>query len=167
MPRTDLNDLLALVAVARERSFTRAAARLGVSQSALSHTVRRLETRLGLRLLARTTRSVALTAAGRAFFIEAQHLLERAHQAAASARRFAAGDIGSVSISFVGSAVYEFLPRVIAEARLIRAWAYRHLTYLYGDVPVTLEESTGENIRRLVLSPLRVLRAGTSGSFVR
>jgi DNA-binding transcriptional LysR family regulator len=50
--------------VADERSFTRAAARLGMSQSALSHTVRRLETRLGLRLLARTTRSVAPTDAG-------------------------------------------------------------------------------------------------------
>lgn len=64
MPRTDLNDLVAFLAVARERSFTRAAARLGVSQSALSQTVRGLETRLGLRLLTRTTRSVAPTEAG-------------------------------------------------------------------------------------------------------
>jgi len=64
MPRTDLNDLAAFLAVARERSFTRAAARLGVSQSALSQTVRGLEARLGLRLLTRTTRSVAATEAG-------------------------------------------------------------------------------------------------------
>ena len=64
MPRRDLNDLLAFVAVARERSFTRAAARIGVSQSALSHTIRALEARLGLRLLTRTTRSVAPTEAG-------------------------------------------------------------------------------------------------------
>jgi DNA-binding transcriptional LysR family regulator len=64
MPRRDLNDLLAFVAVARQRSFTRAAAQLGVSQSALSHTMRALEARLGLRLLTRTTRSVAPTAAG-------------------------------------------------------------------------------------------------------
>ena len=64
MPRTDLNDLLAFLAVARERSFTRAAARFGVSQSALSQTVRSLEARLGLRLLTRTTRSVAPTEAG-------------------------------------------------------------------------------------------------------
>jgi DNA-binding transcriptional LysR family regulator len=56
--------LLAFLAVARERSFTRAAAQLGVSQSALSHTIRGLETRLGLRLLTRTTRSVAPTEAG-------------------------------------------------------------------------------------------------------
>ena len=64
MPRANINDLLAFLAVARERSFTGAAARLGVSQSALSHTVRGLETRLGLRLLNRTTRSVSPTAAG-------------------------------------------------------------------------------------------------------
>lgn len=64
MARADVNDLLAFLAVARERSFTRAAAQLGVSQSALSHTVRALEERLGLRLLARTTRSVAPTEAG-------------------------------------------------------------------------------------------------------
>jgi DNA-binding transcriptional LysR family regulator len=64
MPRQTLNDLLAFRAVARERSFTRAAARIGVSPSALSHTIRALEERLGLRLLTRTTRSVAPTQAG-------------------------------------------------------------------------------------------------------
>jgi DNA-binding transcriptional LysR family regulator len=64
MVRENLNDLAAFLAVARERSFTKAAAKLGVSQSALSHTIRGLEARLGLRLLARTTRSVAPTEAG-------------------------------------------------------------------------------------------------------
>lgn len=64
MNRDDLVDLNAFMAVAAERSFTRAAAKLGTSQSALSHTVRRLETRLGVRLLTRTTRSVAPTTAG-------------------------------------------------------------------------------------------------------
>lgn len=64
MSRQHYNDLLAFLTVARERSFTRAAAQLGVSQSALSHTVRALEARLGLRLLTRTTRSVAPTEAG-------------------------------------------------------------------------------------------------------
>lgn len=64
MPRQNVNDLLAFRAVARERSFTRAAAQLGVSTSALSHTVRGLEERLGVRLLTRTTRSVAPTEAG-------------------------------------------------------------------------------------------------------
>lgn len=64
MRRDELGDLAAFLVVAEERSFTRAAAQLGSSQSALSHTVRRLETRLGLRLLVRTTRSVAPTEAG-------------------------------------------------------------------------------------------------------
>jgi DNA-binding transcriptional LysR family regulator len=64
MPRRNFNDLLALRAVARERSFTRAAAQIGVSPSALSHTIRGLEERLGVRLLTRTTRSVAATQAG-------------------------------------------------------------------------------------------------------
>ena len=64
MQRRNLDDLVAFVAVARERSFTSAAAKLGVSQSALSHTIRGLETRLGVRLLTRTTRSVSPTEAG-------------------------------------------------------------------------------------------------------
>jgi len=64
MRQADLNDIVAFLAVAREKNFTRAAAGLGVSQSALSQTVRGLEARLGLRLLTRTTRSVAPTEAG-------------------------------------------------------------------------------------------------------
>jgi DNA-binding transcriptional LysR family regulator len=64
MQRGNLDDLRALVAVGRERSFTKAAAKLGVSQSALSQTIRQLEMRLGVRLLTRTTRSVSPTEAG-------------------------------------------------------------------------------------------------------
>ncbi|GGD60213.1 LysR family transcriptional regulator [Rhizobium anhuiense] len=71
MPQdNNFNDLVAFLTVARERSFTRAAAKLGVSQSALSQTVRGLEEKLGLRLLTRTTRSVSPTQAG-------ERLLER------------------------------------------------------------------------------------------
>jgi DNA-binding transcriptional LysR family regulator len=64
MPRSSIDDLSAFVAVATARSFTRAAGQLGVTQSALSHTIRQLEARLGLRLLARTTRNVSPTEAG-------------------------------------------------------------------------------------------------------
>jgi len=64
MPRENLNDVLAFLAVAQAKSFTKAAAQLGVSQSALSHTIRSLESRIGVRLLTRTTRSVAPTQAG-------------------------------------------------------------------------------------------------------
>lgn len=62
--KDNFNDLISLMVVARERSFTKAAAKLGVSQSALSHSIRALEERLALRLLTRTTRSVAPTEAG-------------------------------------------------------------------------------------------------------
>jgi DNA-binding transcriptional LysR family regulator len=64
MQRENFNDILAFLAVARERSFTKAAAQLGVSQSALSHAISGLEARLGVRLLTRTTRSVSPTEAG-------------------------------------------------------------------------------------------------------
>ena len=64
MPRQSINDLVALRTIVRERSFTRAAAQIGVSPSALSHAIRALEERVGVRLLTRTTRSVAPTAAG-------------------------------------------------------------------------------------------------------
>ncbi len=64
MQRQNVNDLLAFIAVAREGSFTKAAARFGISQSALSHTIRHLEERLGVRLLTRTTRAVSPTEAG-------------------------------------------------------------------------------------------------------
>jgi DNA-binding transcriptional LysR family regulator len=62
----DLNQLTWFQIVAEERSFTKAAARIGVAQSTLSHAIRQLEARLGIRLLTRTTRSVAPTAAGQA-----------------------------------------------------------------------------------------------------
>lgn len=114
----ELAQLRCFTTVATELNFRRAAERLNMTQPPLSRQIQLLEHHLGVALFTRSTRSVALTAAGRAFFVEAQNLLERAQQAAVSAKRFAEGDIGTVSISFVGSAVYEFLPKVIAEARL-------------------------------------------------
>lgn len=73
MSRRNLNDLLAFVTVAREGSFTRAAARLGVTQSALSQTIRALETQLDIRLLTRTTRSVSPTPAGERLMLAIGH----------------------------------------------------------------------------------------------
>ncbi|MGS2872967.1 LysR family transcriptional regulator [Enterobacter huaxiensis] len=77
MLKDNFNDLLSFMVVARERSFTRAAAQLGVSQSALSHAMRNLEARLDVRLLTRTTRSVAPTEAGERLLMRlSPHLLE-------------------------------------------------------------------------------------------
>lgn len=113
----ELSQLRCFTTVATELNFRRAAERLNMTQPPLSRQIQLLEHQLGVALFTRNTRTVKLTAAGRAFFLEAQNLLERAEVVALSARRFAHGDIGSVTISFVGSAVYEFLPKVIAEAR--------------------------------------------------
>ena len=84
--RNELSELVAFATVAAERSFTRAAVRLGVSQSALSHTIRGLERKLELPLLARTTRSVAPTAAGAALLGDLAPALEQIEGALAKAR---------------------------------------------------------------------------------
>ena len=111
----ELGQLRCFVAVATELNFRRAAERLHMTQPPLSRQIQLLEHQVGVCLLARTKRSVQLTAAGRAFFVEAQNLLERARLATLSAQKIAQGDIGSVSLGFVSSAVYEFLPRIIAD----------------------------------------------------
>lgn len=85
--RNDLAELSAFATVAEERSFTRAAARLTMSQSALSHSIRGLEKRLGIQLLARTTRSVAPTAAGASLLQELAPALERIERAVAETRK--------------------------------------------------------------------------------
>jgi DNA-binding transcriptional LysR family regulator len=85
--KNDLGELSAFAVVAEERSFTRAAARLGISQSALSHSIRGLEKRLGLQLLARTTRSVSPTVAGATLLLELTPALERIERALADTRK--------------------------------------------------------------------------------
>ena len=99
MARHNLNDLTAFLAVARERSFTGAAAKLGVSQSALSHTIRELETRLGVRLLARTTRSVAPTDAGERLLGAVGPSLEKIEAELASLREMSGKPAGNIRIT--------------------------------------------------------------------
>src|SRR3981189_600300 len=119
MKRENVNDLLAFLAVARERSFTRAAAKLGVSQSALSHTVRGLEARLGLRLLTRTTRSVSPTEAGERLLQTVGHRFEEIEaelEALSALRDKPAGTIrisaGEHAVDAILSpALMTFLPR--------------------------------------------------------
>jgi DNA-binding transcriptional LysR family regulator len=119
MPRHDVNDLIAFLAVARERSFTRAAARLGVSQSALSHTVRALEERLGVRLLTRTTRSVAPTEAGQRLLQGVGPRLEEIEAELAALSELREKPAGNIRITtgehaaetVLWPALAEFLPR--------------------------------------------------------
>lgn len=118
MRRENVSDLLAFLAVARERSFTKAGAKLGVSQSALSHTVRALEERLGLRLLTRTTRSVSPTQAGERLLasvgirfeeIEAElNALSALREKPAGAIRISAGEHAAYTV--LAPALAKFLP---------------------------------------------------------
>jgi DNA-binding transcriptional LysR family regulator len=87
MRRNELAELSAFATIAEERSFTRAAVRLGISPSALSHSMRELEKSLGMQLLARTTRSVSATAAGTALLAELAPALERIGRAVAETRK--------------------------------------------------------------------------------
>lgn len=96
--RSDLAELAAFATVAEERSFTRAAVRLGVSQSAVSHTVRGLEQKLGLQLLARTTRSVSPTTAGAALLKDLGPALDQIERSLAEARRLQARPAGRVRL---------------------------------------------------------------------
>src|SRR6516165_4295256 len=99
MQRGTLDELLAFVAVGRERSFTKAAAKLGVSQSALSHTIRELETRLGVRLLTRTTRSVSPTQAGERLLQSVGPCFEEIETELAAVSEFRDKPAGSIRIT--------------------------------------------------------------------
>jgi len=99
MQRTNLNDLAAFITVARERSFTRAAAKLGLSQSSLSHLIRDLESRLGIRLLTRTTRSVSPTEAGERLLNSAGPRLDEMERELGSLRDLRDKPGGTIRIS--------------------------------------------------------------------
>jgi DNA-binding transcriptional LysR family regulator len=103
MQRGNLDDLLAFLAVGRERSFTRAAAKLGVSQSALSHTIRELEARLGVRLLTRTTRSVSPTEAGERLMRTVGPRFEEIDAELAAVSEFREKPAGTIRISATDS----------------------------------------------------------------
>jgi DNA-binding transcriptional LysR family regulator len=113
----ELRQLQMFLAVARELSFTRAAAALGVAQPPLSQQIRRLEAELEVPLFRRTTRSVQLTAAGAVLREEARAVLERLDAAVAATRRAGAGLSGHLAVGFVGPAVLSVLPAVIRASR--------------------------------------------------
>jgi DNA-binding transcriptional LysR family regulator len=116
--RGNLGDLAAFAVVAEERSFTRAAVRLGVSQSALSHTVRGLERRTGVQLLARTTRSVAPTASGNALLKDLGPALESIQQSLARVRKLSDRPSGRLRlITTRSAALMVLLPKLRAFTR--------------------------------------------------
>jgi DNA-binding transcriptional LysR family regulator len=116
--KNDLGELAAFAVVAEERSFTRAAVRLGISQSALSHSMRGLEKRLGLQLLARTTRSVSPTAAGTALLQDLTPALERIERSLAEARKRRESPTGRIRLIIPRTAAnMVLLPKLARFAR--------------------------------------------------
>lgn len=109
----ELRHLRYFVAVAEERHFGRAAARLHMAQPPLSQQIKALEAELGVQLLRRTTRKVDLTDAGEAYLQRARALLAGVDEAGFEARLVAAGTIGRLTIGCVGSATYSLLPRLV------------------------------------------------------
>jgi DNA-binding transcriptional LysR family regulator len=113
----ELSQLRCFVAAAEELHFGRAAERLHMTQPPLSRQVQILERILGVQLLARTSRIVRLTPAGRTFLPEARRILQLSDSAAVSTRRAAAGERGSVTIGFTATAGYSFVPEIVTLAR--------------------------------------------------
>lgn len=129
----ELRHLRYFVRVAEDLHFGRAAEHLGISQPPLSQQIRALEDELGVRLLDRTSRSVALTAAGRVFLEAARTTLRHADQAVLLARRAAEGELGELAIGFNASA--PFVPQIARAITDFRA--------AYPDVRLVLREATG------------------------
>jgi len=175
MRRGDLDDLAAFAAVARTRSFTRAAAELGLSPSALSHAMKALETRLGVRLLARTTRSVAPTPAGEQLLRSLDPALAELARGMAALADWRDTPSGTVRLATFGYAARTILaPRlpafllahpdisveVIVEDRLI------DLVASGFDAGIRLSEGVERDMGAVPVGPdLRTLVVGTPGYF--
>jgi DNA-binding transcriptional LysR family regulator len=177
MRRGDLDDLAAFASVARHRSFTRAAAELGLSPSALSHSMKALEARLGTRLLARTTRSVAPTAAGEQLLRSLDPALTQVAQGLASLADWRGAPSGTVRLATFGYAARTILaprlPRflldhpdvsveVIVEDRLIDLVAGGF------DAGIRLGETVERDMVTVPVGPdLRTVVVGTPAYFER
>ncbi len=175
MRRGDLDDLAAFASVARHRSFTRAAAELGLSPSALSHAMKALEARLDVRLLARTTRSVAPTAAGAQLLRSLDPALAQVTAGLASLADLRGAPSGTVRLATFGYAARTILaPRlpqflldhpdvsveVIVEDRLIDLVAGGF------DAGIRLGESVERDMVAVPVGPdLRTVVVGTPGYF--
>ncbi|MBV9803442.1 MAG: LysR family transcriptional regulator [Solirubrobacterales bacterium] len=147
----ELRHLRAFIAVAEELHFGRAAARLQISQSPLSQSIRSLEAELGVGLLERTTRRVTLLPAGEAFLPRAREALAAATQAVEDARATAAGELGHLDVGFTGSMTYLLLPLL---AKALRARLPRLRLQLHGEM-LTPDQVEGLLSGRLDLGLLR------------
>ena len=175
MQRGNLNDLQAFLAVARERSFTKAAAKLGVSQSALSHTMRELEARLGVRLLTRTTRSVSPTDAGERLLLTVGPRLEEIDAELAairSLREKPAGTIRITATDFVADTI--LLPKLAPILReypdikveIIVEYALTDIVALRYDAGVRSGEQVAKDMIAVRIGPdIRMAVVGAPSYF--
>jgi DNA-binding transcriptional LysR family regulator len=176
MQRDELGDLSGFLAVAEERSFTRAAARLGTSQSSLSQTVRRLEERLGVKLLARTTRSVSATEAGEQLLATLRPALGEIAGRLAALRQLRDRPAGLVRITTSGHAaetvLWPAIDRVMAkypeiEVELSIDGALTNIVADRFDAGVRLGESLEQDMIALRIGPeLRMAVVGSPGYFL-
>src|SRR5947209_9630688 len=139
MQHGNLNDLLVFRAVATERSFTRAAAKLGVSQSALSHTIRGLEDRLGLRLLSRTTRSVSPTEPGERLLHTIGPRFEEIEAELRAVREFREKPAGTIRITAMEYAAEAILLPTLAKVMREHPDIKVEITIDYGLTDIVAE----------------------------
>jgi len=139
MRRDDLADLSVFLVVAEERSFTRSAAKLGLSQSALSQTINRLEARLGLRLLARTTRSVTPTAAGERILDNLGPAIDSLDETISALKERSQGPSGSIRITTVEHAAKTILAPALAEFLLDHPGIEVEIIIDYGLTDIVAE----------------------------
>jgi DNA-binding transcriptional LysR family regulator len=177
MRRQNINDLLAFLAVAREGSFTKAAAELGVSQSALSHTIRGLEERLGIRLLTRTTRKVSATAAGERLLsrlgprfdeIEAEvHALSELREKPAGTIRITAGEHPATAI--LAPPLAKLLPNYPdISVEIIVAYGMTDIVAERYDAGVRLGEQVAKDMIAVRIGPdMRMAVVGSPLYFAR
>ncbi len=175
MLKENVNDLLSFMVVARERSFTRAAAQLGVSQSALSHAMRHLETRLDVRLLTRTTRSVVPTEAGERLIQRLGPHLEEIEQALAALRDTRERPAGNLRITAGEHAASAVLWPALKPFMLqypdinIEITVDNGLTDIVGDrfdAGVRLGEQVAKDMIAVRIAPdMRMAQGGPAGSF--
>ena len=175
MRREELVDLNAFATVAEERSFTRAAAKLGTSQSALSHTVNRLEARVGVRLLTRTTRNVAPTAAGERMLRALNPALGAIADAVASAREMREKPAGTIRITTPEHAAHAVLWPALEKLlpnypdihiELVIEQSFTDIVAERFDAGVRLGESIAKDMVAVRLGPdLRMAVVGSPAYF--
>ena len=177
MPRENFNDLQAFVVIAREGSFTRGAAQLGVSQSALSHCIRGLEARLGVRLLTRTTRSLALTEAGEQLYATVAPRLEEIEAQMHAVSEFRDKPVGTLRITTSEHAashiLWPKLHKVLADYPDIKVeitidYALTDIVAQRYDAGVRLGDQVAKDMIAVPIGPpLRMAVVGSPDYFTR